>query len=249
MVSHRGAVDAAPARRGALRPAGRWMLGALVLGAALLAGCGGGRRPKKVKLPPPINPRVGWTETGVASWYGHPYHGRRTSNGEVYDMNKMTAAHKRLPFNTWLRVRNLANGETTVVRVNDRGPFVGKRIIDLSRAAAVDIGMIGTGTARVRLTRIRPPGRDRAGDRNRPEPRRAGRFDIQAGVFSKRENAQSLVAKARRNGHEASVQELGQGAARQYRVVVRGGSLREANAKLQTLKSQGFEGFVRPRGS
>ena len=74
-------------------------------------------------------------------------------------MNKMTAAHKRLPFETWLKVENLANGRSTQVRVNDRGPFVGKRIIDLSRAAAADIQMIGTGTARVRLTVIRPPGR------------------------------------------------------------------------------------------
>ena len=96
----------------------------------------------------------------MASWYGHPYHGRRTSNGEVYDMNKLTAAHLSLPFGAWVRVANLDNGREVDVRINDRGPFVKNRVIDLSRAAAKQIGMWGPGTARVRLTVISRPRAD-----------------------------------------------------------------------------------------
>ncbi|TAK54746.1 MAG: septal ring lytic transglycosylase RlpA family protein [Bacteroidetes bacterium] len=90
-------------------------------------------------------------EEGVASYYADPYHGRKTSNGETYDMYEMTAAHQTLPFNTKVKVTNLDNQKTTVVRINDRGPFAKDRIIDLSVAAAREIDMIGPGTARVRL--------------------------------------------------------------------------------------------------
>ena len=120
----------------------------------VFVGC---RRKKKISLPPPKPARVGESEVGIASWYGHPYHGRRTSNGEVYDMNKMTAAHLRLPFNTWVRVRNLRNRRTVDVRITDRGPFIKGRIIDLSRAAAKQIRMIGPGTAKVWVKVIATP--------------------------------------------------------------------------------------------
>ena len=120
------------------------------------------------KLPPPIPAKEGWTQEGTASWYGRPYHGRRTSNGERYDMNRISAAHKRLPFDTWVRVTNLKNKKTVDVRINDRGPFVKGRIIDLSRAAAKKIDMIGPGTARVRIKVVAMPGtRYRPGRRNR----------------------------------------------------------------------------------
>ena len=126
----------------------RRLLPALLVLLALGAGCG--RKPK-VTLPPPRPAVVGATETGIASWYGHPYHGRRTANGEVYDMNEITAAHLSLPFGAWLRVTNLDNGREVDVRINDRGPFVKGRVIDLSRAAAQRIAMLGPGTAKVRL--------------------------------------------------------------------------------------------------
>ncbi len=90
-------------------------------------------------------------ERGRASWYGEPFHGRRTASGEVFNMNDLTAAHKTLPFGTRLRVRNLATGQDVLVRINDRGPHVRGRIIDLSRAAAAQIGLLGTGTALVVL--------------------------------------------------------------------------------------------------
>ena len=92
-------------------------------------------------------------ERGLASWYGEPFHGRRTANGEVYDMNELTAAHKTLPFGTRVRVFNPATGQQVVVRINDRGPFTGGRIIDLSRAAAERIGLIRAGVAPVVLSR------------------------------------------------------------------------------------------------
>ncbi len=90
-------------------------------------------------------------EEGVASYYAEEFNGRKTSNGEVFDMNKLTAAHKSLPFNSVVKVTNLDNGLAVIVRINDRGPFVQGRILDLSLAGAKAIGMIGTGTARVSL--------------------------------------------------------------------------------------------------
>lgn len=93
----------------------------------------------------------GWH--GTASYYGPGFHGRRTANGERFDMNGLTAAHRSLPFGTRLKVTNEKNGRSVVVRINDRGPFVGNRIIDLSRGAAARLGMVNDGLARVRLER------------------------------------------------------------------------------------------------
>jgi len=95
-------------------------------------------------------------EEGMASYYADEFNGRKTSNGETYDMNKYTAAHRTLPFNTRVRVTNVATGKTLVVRINDRGPFKDDRIIDLSLAAAKELEIIGTGTARVRLQVVEP---------------------------------------------------------------------------------------------
>ncbi|HIE29617.1 TPA: septal ring lytic transglycosylase RlpA family protein [Candidatus Poribacteria bacterium] len=89
---------------------------------------------------------------GIASWYGPPFHGRLTANGEIYDMSKLTAAHKELPFNTRVRVTNLDNGKSVVVRINDRGPFVKGRIIDLSKEAARMIDMVNAGISVVELS-------------------------------------------------------------------------------------------------
>ncbi len=102
-------------------------------------------------------PRIGATETGLASWYGYPYHGRRAANGEVYDMEKLTAAHRTLPFDTWVEVRNLANDKSATVRITDRGPFIDGRIIDVSKAAARAIDLLGPGIARVQITIVSPP--------------------------------------------------------------------------------------------
>jgi len=100
---------------------------------------------------------IGHSEKGIASWYGEPYHGRKTASGEVYDMNGWTAAHRTLPFGTWVEVTNLTNSKRVKVRITDRGPFVHGRIIDLSRAAAKEIDLIGPGIVQVRIRVIRAP--------------------------------------------------------------------------------------------
>jgi rare lipoprotein A len=124
-----------------------------------------------------------YVEEGVASWYGVPFNGRRTSNGEIYDMHEFTAAHRTLPFGAVVRVTNLRNGKQTEVRINDRGPFVADRVIDLSLSAAQAIEMIGPGTAQVRLEVI-----------GGPNPV-AGVFAVQIGAFSRQENAERLKAE------------------------------------------------------
>jgi rare lipoprotein A len=126
----------------------------LALAAMFIAGCGH----HAARVNTPLAPaRIGSTETGVASWYGIPYDGRRAASGEIYDMRQLTAAHRQLPFQTWVEVTNLSNGKQVDVRINDRGPFVKGRVLDLSQAAARDIDMLRAGTARVRLKVIPPP--------------------------------------------------------------------------------------------
>lgn len=99
----------------------------------------------------------GYRERGVASWYGHPFDGRPTSSGEMYDMNEMTAAHPTLPIPTWVQVTNLKNGKHVTVKINDRGPFVGKRLIDLSYAAATELDMVQKGTTKVEVRALPGP--------------------------------------------------------------------------------------------
>jgi rare lipoprotein A len=101
----------------------------------------------------------GYLEEGIASWYGGQFHGRPTSSGEVFDQNRISAAHRTLPLHTWVEVENLENGRRIVLKVNDRGPFAhtDTRIIDLSRAAADELGYLGAGTARVRVRTVAPP--------------------------------------------------------------------------------------------
>jgi rare lipoprotein A len=175
----------------------------------LLSGCGRSGRKSSAHVPNPPQPaRTGSTETGIASWYGHPYHGRQTASGEIYDMENLTAAHRTLPFQTWLDVTNLSNGKHVEVRVTDRGPFVDGRIIDLSHAAAREIDMIGTGTARVRLKVIEPPKilppretdaeskPDAAALPAEPSPPHPTSvlYTVQAGAFADRNRADALSA-------------------------------------------------------
>lgn len=125
--------------------------------------------------------RFGYTEEGNASWYGEPFNGRRASNGEIYDMYKLTAAHRTLPFETMVRVTNMTNGKSTTVRITDRGPFVEGRIIDLSLAAAREIDSVGPGVVSVRVEVI-SPGIDPT----------SGFFTVQVGAFRDRGNAERL---------------------------------------------------------
>jgi rare lipoprotein A len=114
---------------------------------------------------------LGYKEQGTASWYGTKFHGRKTSNGETYDMYAMTAAHKSLPIPTYLKVKNIANNKEIIVRVNDRGPFHGNRIVDLSYAAAAKLDMLGKGTAVVQLEAINTRGQSTKINSNLPSPK------------------------------------------------------------------------------
>jgi len=202
----------------------------LVIVLAAVVAWGGCARRKK----PPVPARAGHAETGVASWYGEPYHGRRAANGEIYDMEKLTAAHRTLAFGTWVRVGNLANGKSVVVRITDRGPFVGGRIIDLSRAAARAIDMIGPGTAKVRVTLARAPEKI-------PE---AELFAVQAGAFRERSRADQLRRRMEAR-HQTARLVRREGSPPMWRVLVGRESTIEAAERLaERLRPETGAAFV-----
>ncbi len=173
---------------------------AVIAAAAIAPGCA--KKKRVANIPPapaaqpstphahaPVSPpkpappaeTLGEIETGVASWYGYPYHGRRAANGEIYDMEKLTAAHRTLAFETWVEVQNLDNGKNVTVRITDRGPFVDGRIIDLSKAAARNIDMIGPGLANVRLKVV-----------SAPSGAAVATFAVQVGAFQDHDRAERL---------------------------------------------------------
>jgi len=151
---------------------------------------------------------TGYRERGVASWYGEKFHGNLTSNREIYNMYAMTAAHKSLPLPSYVRVRNLSNGRTIIVRVNDRGPFVHNRIIDLSYAAATKLDMVGSGTALVEVEAISFDAQPGVRAQSPPaatatQPPRAdtpGKLYAQVGAFGNRDNADKRLALLRSGG-------------------------------------------------
>jgi rare lipoprotein A len=148
----------------------------------------------------------GYKERGVASWYGKKFHGRKTSSQEPYDMYAMTAAHKSLPLPTYVRVRNLRNNRSIVVRVNDRGPFVDNRIIDLSYSAAIKLDMVGAGTALVEVTALSyddPPPVERHDTPTRAvksDPQASQEIFVQVGAFGDVENAKRRFSLLRDSG-------------------------------------------------
>jgi rare lipoprotein A len=177
----------------------------------------------------PYAPKSG-VEVGVASWYGQEFHGRPTSSHEVFNMNDMTAAHRTLPFGTHVMVTNLANDRSVVVRINDRGPFVRGRIIDLSYAAARVLGLIGPGTARVRLENLggfREPSREPLG------------VWLQVGSFSVQENAYALKKRLDKTYPGVVVTTLKTGNGIYYRVRVRAEG-NSASALASRLAGEGF---------
>ncbi len=202
---------------------------ALALLLAVSWGCAK-KRPMRV----PVTPSIGSVEYGVASWYGHPYHGRRTASGEVYDMEKLTAAHRTLPFDSWVEVENLSNGRKVEVRINDRGPFVEGRVIDLSRAAARQLHMLGPGIVKVRLEVVAPPSR----------VTEAARFAVQVGAFAERGNAERLVESLREQYPTSRVVRR-EGPAPPWRVLVGAEeSLDAAQALARDLRTAVREAFV-----
>jgi rare lipoprotein A len=179
------------------------------------------KTPLASQRPPSARAKRGpaWNETGIASWYGIPYHGRRAANGEIYDMNQLTAAHRTLPFGTMVRVTSETNGKSVTVRITDRGPFIDGRIIDLSREAAKRIDMIGPGIMRVRLD-VAGPAETRAGTPLLNSPAiDQGAFAVQVGLFNDKAKAEKLKASlAKRYGGVDLVPREGQRI--QWRVVV-----------------------------
>lgn len=193
-----------------------------------------------------------YDQTGTASWYGDAFHGRPTATGEIYDMNGMSAAHRTLPLPSLAEVTNLETGQSIVVRLNDRGPFVGDRIIDLSRGAADALGIRNQGLAQVRVRYIgQAPqgggtGQSASPVRQRePAPDTGSGFGdtdpwfVQAGTFASRSNAETF--RRRFDGTRARIEETMVGGRRMYRVLIGPWTGRhEAERQRSTLAGQGL---------
>lgn len=207
------------------RRAVRLSLLLLLAGLGLLTSC-------VRRIPPPVSGR-GNALGGLASWYGEDFHGRRTSNREIYNMYDMTAAHKTLPFGTWVMVTNLNNSRTVAVRINDRGPFVGERIIDLSYAAAAMIDMVGPGVVPVRL--------DILEDFAAPGPLPNPRYCVQVGSFVYEDNARDLERRLRPKFQDVVVSPYASASRTYYRVRVKAKD-RDASLRIaQVLSEDGYK--------
>lgn len=225
----------------------RWDMGSILpvaLVALLLTGCA-----RAVVPGPPPAPAVGFEETGLASWYGHPYHGRQTASGEVYDMADLTAAHRTLPFGSRLLVTNLDAGQTVEVRVNDRGPFADGRILDLSWGAARVLGAVGPGVIPVRTRLVALPGTEARGGPSAggPAPPPIGAFVIQLGAFASRERADALRQATPPLGAPVGVVEAVGTSGRLYRVQAGPYPDRAtAEGEAGRLAEQGYRPLVLP---
>jgi len=180
------------------------------------------------------------TQKGIASWYGKDFHGKLTASGEVYNMYAMTAAHKRLPLGTIVKVRNLDNGREIKVTINDRGPYVRGRIIDLSYTAAKKIGIVETGTARVRIKTL---GRDAKYIRyiRVDESGTGKKFTVQLGAFTDRDNAENLKAAITLERGDAYIMRVKISGRTFYRVRV--GKFSSKEKAIKTAKKLAYEGF------
>lgn len=200
----------------------------LAIVAALASACATSRA-----TTPPAPDATAAEERGLASWYGHPHHGRKTANGEIFDMHAMTAAHRTLPFGTWLLVENLNNGQSVRVRVNDRGPYVGKRILDVSRAAGVALGMMGPGVVPVRIRVVEAPAA------------RSTTFSVQVGAFSEEERAVALRQSLAQAGVNADVVRVDSGGSVLHRVRTgRFATRAEADAAAARFTRDGYSAIV-----
>lgn len=201
----------------------------------------------------PIPDATGFWEKGIASWYGEYFHGRPTSNGERYDMYEMTAAHKILPMNTMLRVRNVENGRETVVRVNDRGPFIDGRIIDLSYTAAQHLDLVRPGTSRVEIEALPTDGNlspppsvatpAKIEARRQPTKIADREYYVRIGSFSKQENATRLQKRFSDAGHAAIMKTDSEASQPRYNVYVYAGrDFVVAKQAEKQLLSHGYSG-------
>ncbi len=194
----------------------------------------------------PVSHANGFQQRGIASWYGKKFHGRKTSNGETYDMYAMTAAHKTLPLGTYVHVKNLDNGTEVTVRINDRGPFIQGRIIDLSYTAAKKIDIATSGIAPVVIVALEQANRQTPKSKKNPEHNPVdyyrGNFTFQIGAFSDKQNALRLKETLDQTYKNAHVSEYDNGLEILYRVRVgRASSLEQAVEYEKSLIQQGFK--------
>jgi rare lipoprotein A len=204
-------------------------------------------RPYKVmgKWYQPMRDANDFMQVGKASWYGKKFHGRKTANGEIYDMYAISAAHKTLPIGTYVRVHNLNNNKKIVVRINDRGPFVRGRIIDLSYAAAKKIGIVGSGTAKVKILALGVAGESEPKtDKRRtyvPVNYYAGNFTFQVGAFRDRQNAERFRGKLAQKYRNAHITTYDGGDSIYYRVRLgKSSNLEQAAEYEKYLNKNGF---------
>ena len=210
---------------------------------------GGIPRPYSVNGVPyyPLFSEKGFVQEGLASWYGKKFHGKKTANGETYNMYNKTAAHKILPFGTYVKVENLANSRETIVRINDRGPFVKGRIIDLSFTSAKKLGLVESGVERVRLVALsRMVGKKKTDNKHRPlievKDYMKGKFTIQVGAFENKKNSENLAEKLSVNFDHITITLYTPYKGKTlYRVRVSlFSNLIEANTLIKKLESLGF---------
>ena len=245
--------DALPLSPGGKRSISRWIidkfgLTIILVLISLIAACSRHERhayrpdsttPNRVQKPytvsgeryEPLSSHEGFVQSGIASWYGSDFHGKKTSNGETYDMYSLTAAHKTLPLGVYVKVSNRSNGRDIVVRINDRGPFVAGRIIDLSYFAAKELRIVDGGTAPVKIEALGYLAETVKGKMTYRPPSSydKGSFGIQVGAFSALENAQRMVDSVKKRYGVALIQEADVNGTRYYRVRVGNyASLKEA---------------------
>lgn len=193
----------------------------------------------------PLASANGFVQIGLASWYGKKFHGRKTANGEIYDMYAMTAAHKTLPLGTWVRVHNLENNRKIVVRINDRGPFVHGRIIDLSYTGAKKLEILGPGTAKVKVTALGEATSYSAKTKDpvafKPLDYWKGNFTVQVGAFQVKSNADNYRYKLSKTYQNAHVSAFSDDRGTFYRVRIgRFADLNDAMRFSDKMIAQGF---------
>jgi rare lipoprotein A len=209
----------------------------------------GTQRPYKIKGKTyyPLPSAEGFVQKGTASWYGKPFHGRKTSNGETYNMHSHTAAHKTLPMNTHLLVKNLDNNRETVVRINDRGPFIRGRIIDLSYTVAKELDIVKKGTGHVQISALGEAVRVQESGKQveRFLPHKdfnKGQFYVQIGSFTQKANARRLQKTIQKTGHSAQIKDFNRTGTVFYRVQVQAGeNLNKAKILLKSLRNNGYK--------
>ena len=213
----------------------------LIIIIIFLFSCAEKRKPVRIYYPHKYYPKK-YVQIGYASWYGKKFHGRPTASGEIYNMYDLTAAHKKLPLGTYVKVTNLSNGKSVVVKINDRGPYVGNRIIDLSYAAAKKIGMVEKGVQKVKIEAISYPYYVKK-YKNIFDYKKI--FSVQVGSFKYKNNAKIMMSSLKSVTRQVFYRKAKINGQIFYRVYA--GKYKSKNSAKKLLKkllSNGFDGFI-----